>query len=330
MKLAVLNAGGRDPEQSFPHYAGSPGGGAHAPVNFHAFAACTAGTFNRTVEAIDDSQKYVLLLLRSDLKSCLRALEQLKARRKIVAVTWKETGGHQIAQQMNDPVNITRFRAICALADGALATTPESILVYRAAGARAVDYIPTPYPVEHHEWDFSVPLSGRRGVFIGTREWDVPSRNHLTALMTSALFAQPVTVFNIDGRAGRKKLEALAHPNLEVIDKRLGYADYLRIIARHRIVWQLDASRVPGQVAGDAALCRVPCIGGNGAIDREVFPMLSGYGREIGDLMQTAERLLRDDRAYESEIKVDASLARERVGFSVITERLLKFFESLG
>jgi hypothetical protein len=330
MKLAVLNADGRDPEQAFPDYAGAPGAGGHPPVNFHAFAACTAGTFHRKVTAIGDDQKYVLLLLRADLKPCLRALEELKARGKIVAITWKETGGHQIAQQLNDPVNIQRFRTICASAHGALATTPESILVYRSAGAKNVEYIPTPYPVEHHAWDFSMPIASRRGVLIGTREWGVPSRNHLTALMTSALFEQPVTVFNCDGRAGRKKLDALAHPRLDIIDKKLPYTEYLRVIARHRIVWQLDSSRVPGQVAGDAAMCRVPCIGGNGAIDREVFPMLAGYGREIGDLMQTAERLLRDDRAYDSEIKVDASLARERVCFSVITERLLKFFQSLG
>ena len=45
-RLTVLNPGGHDREQSFPHDAGEPGP-EHAPVNFHAFAACTRGSFQR-------------------------------------------------------------------------------------------------------------------------------------------------------------------------------------------------------------------------------------------------------------------------------------------
>ena len=41
--------------------------------------------------------------------------------------------------------------------------------------------------------------------------------------------------------------------------------------ARHKIVLQADKSAVPGQVAGDALLCRMPCVGGDGAIDRLAF-----------------------------------------------------------
>jgi hypothetical protein len=330
MKIAVLNPDGRDADQVFPEYAGRPDDAVHAPVNFHAFAACTGGGFYRKAASIPATQKEVLVLLRSDMKRCLRAVEELKACGKIVAVTWKETGGHQIAAQLNDATNIALFRKVCEIAHGAIATTPESLLVYRTAGASKSEYIPTPYPVNAAEWDFSVAASSRRGVLIGTREWNVPSRNHLAALLTSKVFNQPVTVFNCDGRAGRKRLEALDHPRLEIIEKRQPYSEYLRTIARHRIVWQLDASCVPGQVAGDAALCRVPCIGGNGAIDREAFPMLSGHGREIGDLIHTAERLLRDDRAYDSQVKVDASLAKERISFSQITERLLQFYRAIS
>ena len=42
------------------------------------------------------------------------------------------------------------------------------------------------------------------------------------------------------------------------------YVDYLRVMAAHKIVFQLDTSFVPGQVAGDALICRLPCVGGNG------------------------------------------------------------------
>lgn len=329
MKIAVLNPDGRDPDQIFTELAGRPNDAAHAPVNFHAYAACSGGGFFRKVSSIPADHRHVLLLLRADLKPCWKALEELKSKGKIVAVTWKESGTHQIAEQMNDAGNIGYFRTICNSAHGALATTPESQLIYSAAGAAVSSYIPTPYPVDSIDWDFSVPCENRRGIFIGTREWNVPSRNHLAALMTSTLFKDKVTVFNCDGRSGRKKLEALDHRRLQWIDGPKPYTEYLRIMAKHRIVWQLDTSCVPGQVAGDAALCRVPCIGGSGAIDREAFPMLTGHGRELADLIHTAEQLLHNARAYEAEVKVDASLAKNRISFSAITERLMQFFNGI-
>ena len=45
-RLNVLNPGGRDPEQNFADAAVSHST-AHAPVNFHAYAACTEGSFYR-------------------------------------------------------------------------------------------------------------------------------------------------------------------------------------------------------------------------------------------------------------------------------------------
>ena len=70
MKLAVLNPKGRDPEQHFPDGAGVPSEAEHAPVNFHAFAACTGGGFFRDDRAIPAEMKSVLLLLRQDLPRC--------------------------------------------------------------------------------------------------------------------------------------------------------------------------------------------------------------------------------------------------------------------
>jgi hypothetical protein len=132
--------------------------------------------------------------------------------------------------------------------------------LYRSAGARAVEFIPTPYPVEDEHWDFARPLEERRGIFIGTREFDTPSRNHLAAILAIKQIAEallePVTVFNGDGWRGRRLLDRLGFADglLRVIEKRLPYPRYLRLLAKHKIVWQLDASAVPGQVAGDALL----------------------------------------------------------------------------
>src|ERR1700728_2495835 len=99
MRLAVINPGGRDAEQGFPDGAGAPGdGGLHAPVNYHAYAACTQGTFYRDVERIPAEQQEVLVVLRRDLKDGLHAVQKLKAEGRKVAVSLKECGLHQVAK----------------------------------------------------------------------------------------------------------------------------------------------------------------------------------------------------------------------------------------
>jgi hypothetical protein len=318
MQLAVLNPGGRDHEQHFPDGAGAPDAAVHAPVNYHGYAACTGGGFFRDARAIPEEMRAVLLLLRSDLKTALTALKALRAQRKVVAISWKESGLHQVAAQLNHATRLAAFREICSLADGALSSTPELVPLYRAAGTKTAEFIPTPYPVDDPRWDFSRPLAKREGIFIGTREWDVPSRNHAAALLQACATGAAVTVFNVDGRAGRRKLDALGCKQLRVIEGRLPYPDYLREKAKCRVVFQLDTSAVPGQVAGDALLCRMPCIGGNGAVDREAFA--------DGNL----DMLLRNDAAWHAAVGDSQKRAIERLSFSSCAERLSTFFASLG
>ncbi len=227
----------------------------------------------------------VLLLLRSDFKATQRALRALKQHRLPVVVSLKETGLHQIARQLSDAKRAARFREIVQAADGCLAATPEALAFYGTGR-----FIPTPYPLHDPRWDFSRPFGERSGIFVGTREWNVPSRQHLAALVIALGLGEPVTVFDENPRRCRKVLEALGLPSgsLRVIARRLPYRDYLAEMARHKIVLQADKSAVPGQVAGDALLCRIPCVGGDGAIDRLGFPQTCGFGRSLGELYELA------------------------------------------
>lgn len=318
MQIAVLNPGGRDREQLFRDGAGLPDGRGHPPVNYHAYAACSRGGFFRDAGAIPEEMRAVLVLLRKDLKAALTAVKALKGEGRTVAISWKESGQHQVAQQLDSATNLALFRDICALADGALSSTPELVSLYSSGGTNVSACIPTPYPVDDARWDFSRPLAERSGIFIGTREWDVPSRNHAAALLRASVLGVPVTVFNLDGRAGRKKLDAIPFGSVRVIEGRLPYPDYLREMAKCRVVFQLDASAVPGQVAGDALLCRMPCVGGNGAVDRVAFS-------EAG-----VEALLQDDSVWNSEVERSQARAAEHLGFSAVATRLRDFFGRLG
>src|SRR5215472_9817250 len=169
-RLTVLNPGGRDPEQQFDSVS-APNEGAHPPINFHAFAACTLGVFHRDARRAIAENTPVLLLLRSDFRASERALTELKREGRTVAVSLKETGLHQIAQQLRDPAKLSRFRKIVANADGCIATTPEAAALYQhirnEVDPLTVAYIPTPYPIEDQRWDFSVPITEQSGIFIG-------------------------------------------------------------------------------------------------------------------------------------------------------------------
>jgi hypothetical protein len=332
-RLTVLNPGGHDREQSFMDGAGEPGR-EHAPVNFHAFAAATHGSFQRETSRAVAEQTPVLLLLRGDFRASQRALTELKKQKRTVAVSLKETGLHQIAQQLRDSGKLERFKTILAAADGCLGTTPEAAEIFSSFQCQSnAAFIPTPYPVGDPRWDFSRSADERAGIFVGTREWNVPSRNHLAALIAAReLTSERVTVFNADGRSGAKLLAALDFPagRLRVIDRHLAYADYLREVSRHKIVLQLDSSFVPGQVAGDALLCRMPCVGGNGAIDRIAFVETCGWGRSIADVKEIARRLLQDRAHYDQEVAESQRRAVENLSFATISRQLENFFKLAG
>jgi hypothetical protein len=330
-RLTVLNPGGRDDPQEFPDGAGETAL-PHPPTNFHAYAACTRGSFQRETKDTIAQKTPVLVLLRGDFSASERAMETVQNAGRFVAVSLKETGLHQIADQLHNSTRLARFIRIVQKADGCLAPTREAADLYRALrnDDRAA-FIPTPYPVDDPRWDFSRPMEQRSGIFIGTREWDVPSRNHLAALMVARRLSEStgenVTVFDYEGRKGARLLSELgfADGKLRVLNKKLAYPDYLREMARHKIVLQLDTSFVPGQVAGDALLCRVPCAGGNGAIDRLAFPETCGFARSINEVEQLASRLLTDAEFYQSSVKAMIPAASKSLGFGTIAKQLAKF-----
>ncbi len=323
-RLTVLNPGGRDARRDFPDGAGSPDDEGHAPVNFHGYAACTRGVFHCETKAALAEKLPVLLLLRGDSRAARAALRQLRDAGLTTAISLKETGLHQIARQLGEPKRAELFRTLIQEADGYLAATPEAVTF---GGG---EFIPTPYPIGDPRWDFSRVRAERRGVFIGTREWRVPSRNHFAAFQIAARLRVPVTVFDENPRRAQKLWSSLGGRagDLICIERRLPYRAYLALIARHQLLLQADRSAVPGQVAGDALLCRIPCVGGDGAVERHAFRETCGFGRSLGELAEIAARLLRDDK-YSAEIEnASQAEAHRRLGFAAVARELERFFES--
>ena len=335
-RLSVLNPGGRDPEQHF-HAHAAAASAAHAPVNFHAYAACTGGSFFRDTEHAIAAAAPVLLLLKPGFRESERALLALKEAGLKVAVSLKETGLHQIADQMEDRMHLQRLLRIIAAADGYLAPTREAADLMRTVRREpaTVAFIPTPYPLHDPQWDFAGPIEHRHGVFVGTREFKVPSRNHAAALFAARHISHTtgarVTVYNSERRKGERLLSEFEFtPNrLRVLKVGVDYAEYLRTMAEHKLVLQMDTSFVPGQVAGDALLCRLPCLGGHGAVDRLGHPATCGSGRSTAELLEMATQLLCDADFYARTIAESQQHARERLSFAGVAAQLEQFFGSL-
>ncbi len=329
--FAVLNPKGRDPEQSFPDGAGAPDDDAHPPTNYHAYAACLRGGFYRTVERIPDPVEEVLVLLRKkNLRAVVESIERVHERGARAWVSLKESGQHQIADFLDDPGRLDLFRQIAELADGYVSSTGPAESVYRNAGFRRGAFVPTPYPVEVGVWDFGVELAQRNGIFVGTREFGVPSRRHAETLLAAERLSRrlevPVVVVNLAGRAGGARLKRIRRENplFFIVDGPLNYPMYLRLMASHRVTLQFDRSAVPGQAAGDSLLARMPCVGGNGAIDELVFG--SDAGLDTDAATTRVEALLTDDDEYRRTMEAALTRAGETVSFAAGASQLRALF----
>jgi hypothetical protein len=96
------------------------------------------------------------------------------------------------------------------------------------------------------------------------------------------------------------------------------------------LIFQLDRSYVPGQVAGDAALCRTLCAGGNSALEGLIFPDLADDGS--GSLEAVDDRLrilMQDAMAYESAVNESIRRAREFASYGVVAGQLAAFLSHL-
>jgi hypothetical protein len=327
----VLNPDGRDADQSFSDGPGTPQSSGHAPVNYHAYAACVRGSFLRSSAAVPENAA-VLLLLRRDLRHALRALKILHKKQACVFVSWKESGLHQVALALNAKNQWERFQEICAGSKGALASTPDIQSLYQSAGSSNVHFLATPYPVDFPEWNFEVHQTGRAGVFVGTRECDVATRHHDLAVEIALSVAENarthVTIID-NGSMHRWQRNSWSKRGARFVRGPLPYPEYLRLIAAHRAVFQLDRSAVPGQVAGDCLLARVLCIGGDGAVDREAFPETCGSGRAVNELAALLEKSLTNHAWWEEAEKAVKARAMETISFSATAPRLRTIFRYL-
>lgn len=319
VRLAVLNPKGRD---SYIDYCEGPDRyerGIHAPINFHAYAAATYGAFFDSVDqVIDERDRFsaVLVLIRRRTWITLQAVKKLKQAGMKVVVSWKECSHNQVTKQLRNAKTIAAYGEILELADGIVSPTlawpPRCGVVDQNEFWQKLKFIPTPYPIDFPAWDFSVPTESRVGIMIGTREFKTESRNHIQAIARTASLAHEynvprVTVINSEKKSGLSILHELAKsfpPGcFHIVERPLAYPDYMQLLSSHRLVYQMDRSTVPGQVAGDCLLARNICAGGSSTIEKIAFSEFSDDGSiRMKNIFDRITLLLQDDDALDAAI----------------------------
>ncbi|MFV0416475.1 MAG: hypothetical protein ACK5NG_08940 [Chthoniobacterales bacterium] len=330
MKIAVLNPNGKDACQSFEKGIGKPGDPGHPPLNYHAYAACTGGIFCQDVKSLPPDTDAVILLLRRRIRPALKAAEFLTKSKLPFWISWKESGLHQVSSALNDTQVLNGFLELAKKANGFISSTPDLLPLYRGADFERGEFLPTPYPLEFPEWKMQTPPEKRAGIFIGTREFGVPSRNHFSAILSAAKVANETgrrVTFIVGKKRGEQALaKSLSQrfPCLNPVFNLLPYPDYLSLMSQHEIVFQLDRSRVPGQVAGDALLCDLACIGGDGAIESLAFPHLNGRNKSDADLIDLLRSTLTNNSTSQQGQEA-AMQAVRKLSFQAGAQRLKHF-----
>jgi hypothetical protein len=83
-------------------------------------------------------------------------------------------------------------------------------------------------------------------------------------------------------------------------------------------------------VAGDALLCRIPCVGGDGAVERIAFSRTCGEGRSISEIASMALDLLKNTDLRAAIVAESQERAQAQLSFQAVRSRLARFFAQIA
>jgi hypothetical protein len=310
LKLAVLDPGWRG----------------YDPAFVHAYAACTGGSVFTALEKVPEGPALVVLR-KNNLRRAVDAIGRLRARGSKVLITPGACSTHGLAEMLGDTTRWELFRAACAASDGVVSPVARLVPFFENAGAPRVESIPV--PVDLGSAGPPKPPAELRGIFVGTREFRIPARRHLEAVVLADSLSRrlqvPLAVLNSEGRDGGMVLKDFQrrNPLFFIIEAPLTRPDFLDVLRLHRIVWQLDSSSGFGRVAADALACGIPTVGGDGATETLAFPAHCGP-RNPQDLLDSAARLLAGDAFWQGVMESAAEACRRSLSPAAVCGKIMQ------
>ena len=309
------------------------------PLGYIGFAVASHGRIFRTLtDSVADPQP-ILIVADARLEAAKSAIQTIRnaaanAPRRVL-LTFVERAMKEIMAELRNPQSMERFKALLNLADGMIVSAPELLGFINSLNVNCqCIHIPAPYPLENPQWDVSLPTNQRSGIFFGDIPFREPDRNMLAWLYAAAEIAAKtghhLSIFSTPGfsqgpTAAQLGLSAPMFTQIPACD----YGSYLQHLASHRIVIKPNSLDGVSNVAGDALLSRIICVGGEGTLERVAFRESCGSGRSSDNIRAIAESLLTDDAFYDRQVEKSQQIAMQSMSFGAVNARLEEFLHRL-
>lgn len=211
----------------------------------------------------------ILVLIREDLEHIEPLIKKLKLMKKKVGIGWHESG-FQLANTFQDLNFTIKFKEICNMAD-----------YYWNINHSLEDFfncildVPvfTSFQAYPYDWakQFIVSKDDRKGIILGTRTLSqFTNRYTMFAIGMANKIAKEKNTFvtylncdNIKNELLQDFFNKMGFDNVKIQKGPLEYHEWLKLIAKHEILFHCDNNQTAGQVVLDAGMVDVASVGGN-------------------------------------------------------------------
>lgn len=220
----------------------------------------------------------VLVLVREDLAHVEPLIKKLKLMGKKVGVGFHENGENffQFCQDLN---YYLKFQDLCDKADyyWNINDTMEDFLQNSLSLHTKLFTMHHAYPTNWAQ-QFVVPFEKRKDVIIGSRTLgQFVKRNTLNALGVANSFACVENVYvtylncdNVENSVLQDFFDKARLSRIKLVKGPLEYHEWLKLIAKHKMLFHIDHSDTLGQVIGDSMMLGVRPGGGTTSFERNL------------------------------------------------------------
>lgn len=225
----------------------------------------------------------VIVLVNRDLGAVFPLIKQLKLDKKRKVLVGFHESADDFFQQVSpyhnsDQLWARRFFDLVKESDGLCNVMISYDEWFKSWLKKPVLSIFHAAPYTEWKHGFTVPISEREGIMVGTRTFNQRLRRNTLQALWMALFTAEELDTHVTwvceepfSKEQLNEFFALPTQRLNFIKGPLAYEEWVKTIAKHKVLFHFDYSCTLGQLALDAALVDVPLIGGNAEHSQMVY-----------------------------------------------------------
>lgn len=266
----------------------------------------------------------VLVLVREHFDHVVPLIKKLKMMKKKVGIAYHENA-FQFANESQNLNHVLQFKSLCNEADYYW-NINDSISEF----LKSILNIPilTSVHAYPYEWasQFKSDQSSRDGIILGSRTLGQFLNRYTLYTIGIAnkfckennTFATYVNCDNVENKFIQDFFDKAGFDKINIIKGPLEYADWLRLISKHKVLFHSDNSETLGQPVADAISVDVPACGGNTTFERFY---------ESGTNLKNASVKLKTYFNIPNFKQEEFKHFKQRTSYSFIKDEMEKFFE---